>query len=99
LTELLVFFYARKSYVLGRNDSLGLALTLAHTALFVSLWSTSSSVVVRSPQMAHAGSQGQAFVWAWVCAVLFKNRECLLETVKGKTAVVVYKNPQTKIII
>lgn len=45
---------------------------------------TSSTMAVRSPQMAHAGSQGQAFVCAWVCVALFKNRVCLLGIKKEK---------------
>ena len=63
---------------------MGLGFDICPHSPFCIIVVTSSTMAVRSPQMAHAGLQGQAFVWAWVCVALFKNRVCLLEIKKEK---------------
>lgn len=61
-SELLVFFCYEITFMFGIIVC-GSASTFAHKGFLPAWWSTSLIIVVRSLQMAHAGSQGGKYLW------------------------------------
>ena len=65
-SELLVFFCYEITFMFGIIVC-GSTSTFAHKGFLPARWSTSLIIVVRSLQMAHAGSQGQAYMTGSDC--------------------------------